>query len=207
MAASAAPVDPSALKLAPTRMTQMTTTRRIALAAPLAVLAGAQAAHAEPGRAPKLAADSKAALDRLYSTNTKARELGQKALAILVFPRIVKAGLVVGGQGGGRRALRERPGRRVLQHLRRLLRPAGGAQAFSYALFFITQSSLDYLKKSEGWSIGSGPSVVIVDSGAAKSMTTTSLHDDVYAFVFGQKGLMAGIGLEGSKITQIYPDP
>jgi lipid-binding SYLF domain-containing protein len=69
----------------------------------------------------------------------------------------------------------------------------------------MTDSALEYLKKSQGWEIGSGPSVVIVDKGMAKSMTTTTLKDDVYAIIFDQKGLMAGIGIQGSKITKINP--
>ena len=80
-----------------------------------------------------------------------------------------------------------------------------GAQTFGYALFFITPSSLDFLHKSQGWSIGFGASVVVLDQGKAKSMTSTTLTQDVYALAFGQYGLMAGAGIEGSKITQIYP--
>jgi lipid-binding SYLF domain-containing protein len=78
-----------------------------------------------------------------------------------------------------------------------------GAQSFGYALFFITDKALDYLKKSEGWEIGVGPSIVIVDEGIAKSLTTTTAKSDIYAFFFDQKGLMAGLGLQGSKITRI----
>ena len=78
-----------------------------------------------------------------------------------------------------------------------------GAQSFSYVMFFITGDALAYLKKSEGWEIGVGPSVVIVDAGMAKSLTSTTIKSDVYAFIFGQKGLMAGIGLQGSKISKI----
>ena len=69
----------------------------------------------------------------------------------------------------------------------------------------MTDSSLDYLAKSDGWEIGSGPSLVVVDEGFAKSMTSTTLTQDVYAFIFDQKGLMAGIGIQGSKITRIHP--
>ena len=61
-------------------------------------------------------------------------------------------------------------------------------------------------RKSKGWAIGTGPSVVVVDQGLAGSLTTTNLRSDVYAFVFSQKGLMGGIGLEGSKITEVAPD-
>ena len=81
-----------------------------------------------------------------------------------------------------------------------------GAQAFGYALFFINDSAIDYLKNSKGWEIGVGPSITVVDAGAARSLTTTTAKSDIYAFFFDQKGLMAGLGLQGSKITQINPD-
>jgi lipid-binding SYLF domain-containing protein len=80
-----------------------------------------------------------------------------------------------------------------------------GVQSFSYALFFMTDDALKYLDKSEGWEVGVGPSIVVVDAGAAKSLTTTTAKSDVYAFIFDQKGLMAGLGLQGSKITKINP--
>ena len=70
----------------------------------------------------------------------------------------------------------------------------------------MTDSSLQYLEKSSGWEIGVGPSVVAVDKGRAKTLTTSTAKADIYAFCFGQKGLMAGLGLQGSKITKIHPD-
>ena len=80
-----------------------------------------------------------------------------------------------------------------------------GVQTFDYAMFFMTNSALDYLDRSEGFEVGVGPSIVVVDAGVAKSLTTTTGKNDVYAFIFGQKGLMAGLGLQGSKITRINP--
>jgi hypothetical protein len=80
-----------------------------------------------------------------------------------------------------------------------------GVKQFGYALFFMTNAALKYLDESGGWAIGTGPSIVVVDQGAARSLTTTSLRADVYAFVFDQKGLMGGVGIEGSKITRITP--
>ena len=124
---------------------------------------------------------------------------------MLVFPKIVKAGLIIGGQGGDG-ALRV--GGSTVGYYNIAAASFGlqiGVQTFSYALFFVTASSLQYLQKSDGWSIGSGPSVVVVDKGAAASFTSTTLSQDVYAFPFGQHGLMAGIGIEGSKITRIHP--
>jgi lipid-binding SYLF domain-containing protein len=69
----------------------------------------------------------------------------------------------------------------------------------------MTDGDLAYLRKSGGWEIGTGPSIVIVDAGMAKSLTTTTLRKGVYAIAFDQKGLMAGLGLQGSKITPIKP--
>jgi lipid-binding SYLF domain-containing protein len=147
-----------------------------------------------------------AALSTLYAQSPKAREMSKTAKGVLIFPKIVKAGLLIGGQSGdgvmrikGRSAgyYNISAGSFGLQ---------AGVQSFSYAMFFMTQSALDYLKKSDGWQVGSGPSVVVMDKGAAASTTSTTLSQDVYAFPFGQHGLMAGLGLEGSKISRINPD-
>jgi lipid-binding SYLF domain-containing protein len=66
--------------------------------------------------------------------------------------------------------------------------------------------SLNYLNNSGGWEIGVGPSVVVVDKGMAKSLTTTTAQSGVYAFIYGQQGLMAGLGVQGSKISRIHPN-
>jgi hypothetical protein len=62
----------------------------------------------------------------------------------------------------------------------------------------MSDDSLKYLDKSDGWDISVGPSVVVLDAGMAKRLTTTTARDDVYAFIFSQTGLMAGLGLQGS---------
>jgi hypothetical protein len=80
-----------------------------------------------------------------------------------------------------------------------------GVKKFGYALFFMTRAALNYLDTSGGWALGTGPSLVVVDQGVARSLTTTSMRSDVYAFVFNQQGLMGGMGIEGSKITRITP--
>lgn len=144
-----------------------------------------------------------AALNNLYAQNAAARALGAKAKAILVFPDIKKGAFVVGAQWGYG-ALRK--DKKTAGYYRTAAASYGfqaGVKKFGYALFFMTDSALAYLDKSGGWAIGTGPSVVVVDQGMARSLTTTNLRSDVYAFVFDQKGLMAGIGIEGSKITKI----
>ena len=76
-------------------------------------------------------------------------------------------------------------------------------QKFGYALFFLDQRALDWVNETRGWTIGTGPSVVIVDQGMARTMDTQTLHSGIYAFTFDQKGLMAGLGIQGSKIERI----
>jgi lipid-binding SYLF domain-containing protein len=147
--------------------------------------------------------DAAAALQALYAGTPRAKELGAKAKGILVFPTIIKAGFIVGGQYG-EGALRK--GGKTVGYYNTVAASYGlqaGAQSFGYALFFMTDSGLKYLDKSGGWEIGTGPSVVIVDEGMARALTTTTAQDDVYAFFFSQKGLMAGLGLQGSKISRI----
>lgn len=147
-----------------------------------------------------------AALKRLYRSAPGAKDLGDKAKGILIFPRILKGGFIIGGQYGDG-ALRQ--GGKTVAYYRSVAASYGlqaGVQSFGYALMFMDDASLAYLDKSEGWEIGTGPSIVIVDKGMGKSLTSTTLKSGVYAFIFGQKGLMAGIGLQGSKITKITPD-
>ena len=146
------------------------------------------------------------AIEKLYASSSVAKELSKEAKGILVFPNVIKGGLMIGGQYGVG-ALRV--GGKTVGYYNTAAASYGlqaGAQSFGYAMLFMTEGSLEYLKKSSGWEIGVGPSVVVVDEGVARSLTTTTAKDDIYAFFFSQKGLMAGLGVQGSKITQIEPD-
>ena len=159
------------------------------------------------GSAADITRESNAALQNLYASNPEARQLAKRAKGILVFPGIVKAGFLVGAQYGSGGALFKKGRTAAYYNI-----AAGsyglqaGIQSFSYALFFMDNASLNYLNRSEGLEIGVGPSIVVVDKGMAKSLTTTTAKSGVYAYIFSQKGLMAGLGLQGSKITRIYPD-
>jgi lipid-binding SYLF domain-containing protein len=161
--------------------------------------------RASAATAQEIASDASHALSQLEQTEPKARDLASKAVAVLVFPSIVKAGLIVGGQTGNG-ALFEKDKVKAYYNISAVsFGLQAGAQAFGYALFFMNEKALSYLDRSGGWALGAGPSVVVVDKGAAVGFTTTTLTQDVYAIPFGQKGLMAGVGLEGSKITRIHP--
>ena len=151
--------------------------------------------------------DAKATLDKLYKNNPGAKALGDKSVGVLVFPSIVKGGFIIAGQFGDG-ALR-RNGKSVAYY-RSLAASYGfqaGAQAFGYVLFFMDEDSLRYLDNSAGFELGTGPSLVVLDSGFGKNFSTTTLQKGIYAFIFDQKGLMGGVGIQGTKITKINPDP
>jgi lipid-binding SYLF domain-containing protein len=148
-----------------------------------------------------------AALKTLYSKNDTAKVLGKKAKGVLMFPSILKAGLIIGGQGGNG-ALRK--GNKTVAYYNTAAASWGlqaGVQEFGYALFFMNESALKYLDKSDGWEIGTGPSLVVVDKGFGKNLSSTTLKEDIYAIIFSQKGIMGGIAIQGTKVTKIHPDP
>ena len=129
--------------------------------------------------------------------------MGAKARGILVFPSIVKGGLVVGGQYDEGALIKGGKTAGYYNTVQVSYGLQAGMQVFGYALFFMSESAMDYLDKSDGWEVGVGPSIVVVDTGTAKSATTTTAQAEIYAFFFDQKGLMGGLGLQGTKITRI----
>jgi lipid-binding SYLF domain-containing protein len=153
--------------------------------------------------AEELTRDSQAALNQLYAKNAGAKAIGKSAVAILVFPGIIKAGLGVGGQYGEGVLFK---GGKATGYYNTAGASMGlniGAQKYGYALFFLSDETLKYLDQSQGFEVGVGPSVVVADEGLAKSTTTTTVQDKIYAFIFDQKGAMASLGIQGNKITKI----
>ena len=155
--------------------------------------------------AARLSSDSIAALNQLYAKVPAAKALGPKAHSILVFPSITKAGLGIGGQYGEGALIRD--GKAVAYYS-----TAGasyglqiGVQKYGYAMFLMNEKAVRALDAASGFEVGVGPSVVVVDEGMATTTTTTTIKDDIYAFIFSQKGLMAGLGVQGNKISRITP--
>ncbi len=168
-----------------------------------AVLAPALACRSAAASARELERDGKDALGKLYQSQPSAKLLAGKAKAILVFPTMVKAGFMFGGQIGEGVLLAKNRATGFYNSVAASYGFQAGLQSFGYALFFMNDQSLKQLDATRGFEIGVGPSIVIVDEGVGRSMTTTTLTSDVYAFIFDQKGLMAGVGIQGSKITKI----
>ncbi|MBP0446381.1 lipid-binding SYLF domain-containing protein [Roseomonas sp. SSH11] len=133
------------------------------------------------------------------------RNLFRQARATLIFPRIIQGGFIVGGQYGEGAALR---GDTIQGYYNIAGASFGllvGAQAAGLAMFFMTDEALAALMRADGWEIGTGPSVVVLDRGDQVNFTATTLREPVYAITFNQQGLMASISLNGTKITRINP--
>ena len=186
-----------------TRMKHLLLALGVALAGigPATTLTIERAQSAETAK--DLDRDADHSLQMLYRSNSVAQTIGKQARAVLIFPNIVKAGLVFGGSYGEGVLMR---GGRPVDYYNSFSGSWGlqaGVQSYGYALFLMNDKAVDYLNKTQGWEIGVGPTVVVVDEGVAKNLSTTTLKDDSYAFIFDQKGLMAGVSIEGTKISHI----
>ncbi len=156
---------------------------------------GASAAEIDSG--------ARKALQTLYAQSPSAKTLGKQAKAILVFPNIVKGGFIVGGQYGEGALYVNGKLAGYYSTVQASYGLQAGVQKFGYALFLMNDSAMDWVNKTNGWEVGTGPSIVIMDVGKARAMTTTTLHSEIYGIFFSQRGLMGGLGLQGTKITRI----
>jgi lipid-binding SYLF domain-containing protein len=145
------------------------------------------------------------ALDELVAANPVARRLDEEAVAVLVFPTVLKGGLIYGAQTGNGVLFEGGEATAFYNTTAVSYGLQAGVQDYGYALFFMHRAALDVLNRAGGLELGVGPSVVMVDEGFAKQYSTTTLSKDIYAFTFNQQGFMAGLGITGSKITRIRP--
>jgi lipid-binding SYLF domain-containing protein len=150
-----------------------------------------------------LNADAAQALQSLYKSNPAAEHLSKKARAILVFPKILKAGLVFGGSYGEGVLNRNAKHVGYYNSVSASWGWQAGAESYGYVVFLMSDKAVKYLDDSKGWEFGVGPSIVVVNEGIAKNLTSSTLKDDAYAFIFDQQGLMASLSIEGTKISRI----
>jgi lipid-binding SYLF domain-containing protein len=185
-----------------TKMTSLYLASVLALT-PMLAMGTATMAKAETAADLNLAATQ--ALRTLCKTNPAAADLAQHASGILIFPNIVKAGLVFGGAYGEGELLE---GARRNGYYNSVTASWGfqaGAESYGYIVFLMTPSAVHYIQSTQGWEIGVGPTLVVVDQGIAKNLSSSTLKDDAYAFIFRQQGLMADVSIEGTKISRINP--
>jgi len=158
---------------------------------------------AQAASAAELNRDVKNGLEILYAKSPAAKTLGERAKGILVFPGIVKGGFLVGGQYGEGALLIAGKTTGYYNTVQASYGLQAGIQKYGYAMFLMSDSAVKWIDKSDGWEIGTGPSIVVMDTGAASSATTTTLQSEIYAFFFNQEGLMGGLGLQGTKISKM----
>jgi len=157
-------------------------------------------------RAYELDSQAKASLEKLYAENGKARDLRTRAKAILTFPSMIKAGFLVGAQYGI--GVLTNLNGRTIGYYNSTAGSFGyqaGIKGFHYSLFLMSDRAVASLETAAGLELGVGPSFVIVKKGFGKVMSTTSLDKDIYAFVYDMKGIFAGAGIEGTKVTRVHP--
>jgi len=185
----------------------MTITRRhmTQLAGGGALLFGATAPQrAAAATAAEITRDVQEAERRLRGMDNAA-PLFEHARAVLVFPRIVQGGFIVGGQYGEGALRRDGDITGFFRIVGASFGLQAGAQTQGLAMFFMTDEALRNLDRADGWEIGTGPSVVALDRGVQANVTSTTLVEPVYAITFGQQGLMAALALQGTKITRFTP--
>ena len=178
-------------------------TRRLPLTLLLGTAALAFCGLSHAATAEDLGKDAAQALQTLYKTNPTAEVIAKRAKLVLVFPKIVKAGLVFGGSYGEGVTMR---GPVVTGYLNSVSASWGwqaGAESYAYVVFLMSDKAVKYLETSNGWEVGVGPTVVVVNEGMAKNLSSSTLKDDAYAFITDQQGLMASLSIEGTKISRI----
>ena len=185
-------------------MLYLITLRTVALSLVTSLMISAP--HVQAESAHEMQRSAREALQELYRTTPAAKAIGEKAAGILVFPEIIKGGFVVAAQYGNGVLFKRGTVAGYYNTSSASFGFQAGIQKFGYALFFMTEDDLKYLNTSQGWEIGALPSLTIVDTGVARSLSTTTLQKGMYAFFFSQKGLMGGLSLQGTKITRIHPD-
>jgi lipid-binding SYLF domain-containing protein len=175
----------------------------IGVTAALACSALSFAGRAAAATAEDLDRSANHSLQMLYQNRPIAFDISKRAKAILVFPNIVKAGLIFGGSYGEGVLEEKGVANDYFNSVSGSWGLQAGAQSYGYAVFLMTDEAVAYLGKSDGWEIGVGPTVVVVNEGVAKNLSTSTLKDSAYAFIFDQQGLMVSLSIEGTKISRI----
>ena len=186
----------------------MKLTRRALASAAIALLAAMgpfTTAPASARTAEEITEQGITTLHLLEEREPSSRLFARNAKAILVFPSILKAGFIFGGESGNGVLL-------VNGHADGYYNLSGGSwglqiggQDFSYVVFFMNNGSVRYLRETGGFAAGTGPSIVVINKSAAAEANTTTIAKDVVAYPFNGKGLMADLTLQGTKITRIHP--
>lgn len=179
-------------------------TRRIfvlAVAAVVATLWLAPTAGAVSKK--KIDARVEKALVELYGKVSGANDLVERAVAVLVFPKVGKAGIVIGGEYGQGALLIEGETVGYYSTFAASIGFQLGGQVRKEVILFMNDGALRNFRDADGWEVGVDGSVALVTIGVGGEIDTNGLNQPVLGFIFGSKGLMYNLSLEGTKITEI----
>ncbi|MCC5860782.1 MAG: hypothetical protein JJT93_02605 [Gammaproteobacteria bacterium] len=173
----------------------------ICLTLALSVLVAPRAAQAATAAEIEVSVD--AALERFRNEVKGAESFLSSASGLLVFPRVIKAGFGIGGEygegalrvGGSTEAYYRTTGASIGFQL--------GAQSRTIIIAFMEDAALETFRTSRGWEVGVDGSVALINLGAGADLTTTNIRDPIVGFVFGNRGLMYNLTLEGTKVSRI----
>jgi lipid-binding SYLF domain-containing protein len=143
-------------------------------------------------------------LREFFRSNPMYKSLGEKAYGILVFPSVLKAGLVVGGEYGEGALTKDG---KITDYYSTTSASFGfqiGAEERSEIIMFMDKDAFDSFKKGNGWSAGVDGSITVLNIGLGKVLNTDSIQDPIIAFVYSNKGFMGNFSLEGTKFTKTY---
>lgn len=176
------------------------------LGAYLALFAGLMlglSATASAKSAQQIDIEADAALKAFETKVTGGKEFLDKATGVLVFPKVYKAGIGIGGQYGEGVM---RIGGKSVEYYSTAAASIGlqlGGQSRSQIIVFMAQEVLDAFRTSKGWEAGVDGSIAVIQWGAGEDLSTVEVNDPIVAFIFGNKGLMFNLSLEGSKFTKL----
>lgn len=153
--------------------------------------------------AEELDAETNQALDALFAESSAAKELAEKAQGILVFPSITKGGLIVGGEYGEGALRVDGKTEGYYSSASGSIGLQIGVSSRSLVFMYMTEEALEKFMNADGWEAGVDADVTVVEAGATGSLDTTTAQNPVIAFNFGEEGLMAGVSVEGTKVTKL----
>lgn len=177
--------------------------RALVTAVTLCLFVGSHSGPVLAKTAEEIDAETDQALKTLYSESTAAKELGAKARGILVFPSITKGGVIVGGEYGEGALQVDGKTQGYYSSASGSIGLQLGISSRSLVIMFMTEEALQNFTKANGWEAGVNADVTLVDVGATGSLDTTTAQSPVIAFNFGEEGLMAGVSVEGTKVTKL----
>jgi lipid-binding SYLF domain-containing protein len=142
-------------------------------------------------------------MELLKESEPVSEDMIKAAKGVLIFPEIIKGGLLIGAAGGDGVLRVDGQTEGYFRSVAVSYGLQAGISTFGYVMFLMDDEAVAYARNTNGWEVGVGPNVTVADKGIAKKLSTTSAHSGIYVFFVGQEGFFAGAGIEGTKISRI----